>query len=93
MFDYGEAFAGLDISQRNPVITGQGWARDGTFYYFGPARMEGIDYPSFRILSPFQSADAHRKYAWTFPDSELAQRRKRFLEGPPPDPFRQGSGR
>jgi hypothetical protein len=81
LFDFGEAFANLEISQTNPVITGSGagWARDGTYYYYGPARVEGADYASFRIINSFESADAHRKYTFSFPASELLERRKRYL--------------
>lgn len=79
LFTYGDAFADLDISTENPVVTGSmwQWARDGRFYYYGPARVEGADYASFKILSPFQAMDAKRRYAFSFPESELPARRER----------------
>lgn len=82
LFDFGDSFASLEISQTNPVITGgagAGWARDGQYYYFGPARVEGADYASFRVINSFESADARRKYVFSFPESELVERRKRYL--------------
>ena len=78
LFNYGEAFADLEITQQNPVMVGGPWARDGKFYYFGPARVEGADYASFKVLSSFEARDAKRKYMWSFPEAELAERRKRY---------------
>src|SRR5258706_15955881 len=49
LFDFGEAFSKLKISQEHPVVTGTGWGRDGKHYYFGPGRVEGADYASFKI--------------------------------------------
>ena len=80
-FEFGEAFTKIEASQQNPIVlgAGPGWARDGKYYYCGPARVEGIDYSSFKPTSPFEAKDAHRKYVWTFPESELPERRKRYL--------------
>lgn len=39
-----------------------GWARDGEFYYWGPERVEGADYASFKRITVQSATDKNRKY-------------------------------
>jgi len=80
LFDYGESFSKLEISRDHPAVTGSGWGRDGKYYYYGPGRVAGADYASFKIVSDYEAVDKDRKYFWTFPEDELPARRERFLK-------------
>ncbi len=79
LFEFGEAFDKLEISQKHPVLTGEGWGRDGKYYYHGPGRVEGADYATFRIDSEYRASDKNRKYWHVFPEEQSLERRKRFL--------------
>lgn len=67
---HGQAFAQLEISPEHPVITCDAWSRDGKHYYYGPARVEGADYESFRIVDPFSATDKNRTYRRSFPAND-----------------------
>jgi len=79
LFDFGESFSKLEISQDHPVVTGTGWGRDGKYYYHGPGRVEGADYASFKIVSSYEAVDKDRKFMYVFPEDQLPARRERFL--------------
>ena len=79
LFDYGDPFAELVISPDSPVVVGQGWARDGEVYYYGPAIVEAADNATFEIISSFEAKDAEREYHGFFPADELQERREKYL--------------
>ena len=79
LFHYGEEFEALDVSQDHPAIIGEGWGRDGKYYYYGPARIEAADYATFKIIDGFNSADKNRAYMFSFPADELEERRKKYI--------------
>lgn len=79
LFEYGESFKDLKISKDNPIThVGNGWARDGKYYYYGPGRVQGADYATFQIINSVSSRDKDREYFMVFPRGELEERRKRF---------------
>jgi hypothetical protein len=78
-FEFGDSFDDLQISHDNPAVTGNAWACDGKHFYFGPARVVGADYASFKIFDSYSSEDKNRKYMWAFPARALLERRRRFL--------------
>jgi hypothetical protein len=51
------------VDQKHPVMFGDGWARDGKFHYFGPARVPSDDYASFRVLSRTYARDRTHAFA------------------------------
>jgi hypothetical protein len=65
---YGKSFAALPVSYENPVVVGRGWGRDGIAYYYGPARVEGAHYATFRVINEHSAEDAHRQYWGPFPE-------------------------
>jgi len=67
---HGQAFAHLDVSPEHRVVTCDAWSRDGKHYYYGPARVEGADYESFRIIDRIRASDKNRKYWRSFPAKE-----------------------
>lgn len=87
LFDYGETFRNVEIDQHNPAVVGKAWARDGEFYYCGPARIEDADYETFQIYEgpPLQvdeyysAQDKNRKYFMSFPIEQLPDRRRQYL--------------
>jgi hypothetical protein len=80
LFEYGPAFEQLDVSKTNPAVTSEWtWARDGKYWYYGPGRVEGADYATFRITSEWTAADKNRKYYNVFPEDELESRKKKYL--------------
>lgn len=55
---------GLSDAQRG--VIGLAWARDGQAYYFGPAAVEGADYPSFEVINAGLAKDKNRTYEGAF---------------------------
>jgi DKNYY family len=70
---FGSAFKSLEVSPQHPQTVGTGWAKDGKYYYFGPSRVEGADYASFKVVprgpfdSPETASDKNRQYRGPFP--------------------------
>ncbi len=50
-----------------PNITGGGWARDGKHWYYGPAKIKGVDYDSFRPVDDFYAEDKNQEYTGKYP--------------------------
>lgn len=78
LYKYGEAFKDLEVSIDHPAITGECWAQDGKYWYYGPGRIEGADYDSFKVDDRFWGSDKNRKYVNVFPEEELPARKKRL---------------
>lgn len=68
--EHGQEFAHLEVSPEHPAFTCNAWSRDGKHYYYGPARVDGADYESFRIVDRFSAFDKNRKYRRSFPVNE-----------------------
>jgi DKNYY family len=68
---YGKPFESIPVSQETPAVVGSySWGRDGTSYYFGPARVEGADYATFRVIGFSSAEDRNRKYRGPFPEKK-----------------------
>ncbi len=79
LFHYGEAFKDIEVSIDHPALTGECWARDGKYWYYGPGRIEGADYNSFKVNDRLgQASDKNRKYVNVFPEEELPARQRRL---------------
>lgn len=57
-----EQYDEVDVSQDNPLCTGDGWARDDQAYYCGAFEVKDADYGSFTILNRIYSKDKSRVY-------------------------------
>jgi DKNYY family len=55
--DFGKAFDFVTATQSEPAIVSSAYGRDGVYYYYGPARIEGADYATFRILDRYTGRD------------------------------------
>jgi len=51
---YGEQYA-VGV----PVLDCGGWGRDKQHYYYGPTRLEGVDYETFELVGEFKARDKH----------------------------------
>ena len=81
VLEYGEEFADFEVSRENPAILAEAWGRDGSNYYYGPARVKGADYQTFKIDSgKFGSArDKNHEYINAFPADEWPIRHQKIL--------------
>ncbi len=73
--EYGEAFKDIEVSDEKPALLTPGWARDGVFYYYGPGRVEGADYASFKIVDNLTARDKHQEFIGAFSNTEWVKRR------------------
>lgn len=71
---FGEEFAALEVTPENPAVTADGWARDGQYWYAGPSRVDGADYPTFAPIDSHSAADANRRYRRAFPETAWPER-------------------
>jgi hypothetical protein len=60
MEEFGKDFDYVTATQSEPAIVSTGWARDGVHYYYGPARVKGADYKSFRVLDKNTGRDKNQ---------------------------------
>ncbi len=61
--EFGTAFEAVNVSDESPALVGLAWARDGQFYYYGPARIEGADYETFEIVDHTTAKDKNHEYS------------------------------
>ena len=61
LFNFGEEFTNVRASQDSPAVCGETWARDGTEYYYGPARVHAADYASFRVIELLHGEGQERR--------------------------------
>ncbi len=71
--EFGPAFESIVVSEESPAVVGHAWARDGQFYYYGPARVDGADYESFQIIDNTSAKDKHHTYSGILRDDTASQ--------------------
>jgi hypothetical protein len=77
-FHFGEKIDAV-VSKESPAVLKAHWGRDGAFYYYGPAQVEGADYASFEIQD-FNSAKDKNEVFWgAFPRRLSTERNERIL--------------
>lgn len=61
---FGNEFESLEVSKEKPIIVpAHAWARDGKYYYYGPAKVTEADYKTFKIDSDLLHAqDKNHKF-------------------------------
>jgi hypothetical protein len=65
---YGKGFESVEISRERPAVVAIGWARDKNTYFYGPTRVEGADYETFKVIDAFTAADKNRRYHGAKPE-------------------------
>src|SRR5690606_11162273 len=67
---YGPEFEDFEGEE---AVTCDGWARDGISYYYGPARVEGEDYATFRPINHVTAVDKNTSFFGPFTDDAWEQ--------------------
>ena len=75
VLEYGDAFKDFEVSHEKPAIFTSGWARDGAFYYYGPGRVEGADYATFKIVDNLIARDKNQEFLGIHSRNEWEKRR------------------
>ncbi len=71
---FAEQYKEVEVTQDNPVTTGEGWARDNRACYYGPFALKDADYDSFTVLNGIYAKDKNCVY-WCWLPMPLADAR------------------
>jgi len=80
IFEYGDSLAEVPVSKEKPANFTVGWGRDGASYYYGPAKVEGADYDSFKVIDIKNAKDKNNKYEGAFPPNVWEKRKAKYFE-------------
>jgi hypothetical protein len=60
---FGYSLESVTVGAGTPAVTGDGWARNGMYDYYGPARMDVAGYDSFEPIDGRRAKDRNHTYS------------------------------
>jgi hypothetical protein len=70
---FGYSLESVTVGAGTPAVTGDGWARDVMYYYYGPVRIVAADYDSFEPIDARRAKDRNHTYSGGEPTDALRQ--------------------